>query len=78
MNLGTAIGLGAGTPKPNIEVPGIRLDPVFPVFYKYYDDHAVGELVIRNTERAAIRKVCASFFFNQYMEGPKESAWLPK
>jgi hypothetical protein len=74
VNLGTVIRLAAGVPKSNIEIPGIRLDPVFPVFYKYYDDHPVGEVTIRNTEKGAIRKLRVNFCVNQYMEGPKESA----
>ena len=74
VNLGTIFRLGAGGRKPQLEIPEIHFDPVFPVFYKYYDDHPVGLVVIRNGERGAIRDVRVSFFVNQYMDKSKECA----
>ena len=74
VNLGTIIRLGAGSAKANIDIPEIRFDPIFPVFYKHYDDNPVGEVVILNAEKGSIKNVRVSFFVNQYMAGPKESA----
>ena len=64
--------MGAGAGKANIEIPEIRFDPVFPVFYKHYDDHPVGLATVLNNEKGAIENVQISFFVNQYMDGPKE------
>lgn len=73
VNLGTFFRLGVGPRKPLLEIPQIRFDPVFPVFYKYYDDHPVGSVLIRNSESGTINDVKVSFFVNQYMEKPKQS-----
>ena len=73
IHLGTIIRLGAGSAKSNLDLPEIRFEPVFPVFYKHYDDHPVGEAEILNGERGPIKNVRVSFFVNQYMDGPKES-----
>ncbi|RKX72954.1 MAG: hypothetical protein DRP87_19760 [Spirochaetes bacterium] len=74
VNLGAVIRLGAGAGKANIELPEIRFDPVFPVFYKHYDDHPVGKIKILNKEKGTIRNVKVSFFVNQYMDKPKQCA----
>ena len=55
----------------------IRFDPVFPVFYGYYDQNPVGSVVIENNESSTITDVEVSFFVNQYMEQPKLSATIP-
>jgi tetratricopeptide (TPR) repeat protein len=78
VSLGTVFRLGAGSRKPRLEIPEIRLDPLFPVFYKHYNDHRVGTVVIRNGERGSIRDVKVSFFVGQYMDRPKESEAIPE
>jgi tetratricopeptide (TPR) repeat protein len=50
----------------------IALADVFPVFYKYYDDHPVGTAVVRNTGSASIQNVMVSVFVKQYMDNPKQ------
>ena len=78
VNLGTVFRLGAGSAKARLEIPEIRLDPLFPVFYKHYNDHRVGTAVIRNAERGTIRDLQVSFFVNQYMDTPKRSSVIPE
>ncbi len=56
-----------------VEIRDIIIDPVFPVFYKYYNDNKVGTAKIKNAEDGPIRNVKVSFFVPQYMDGPKES-----
>ena len=45
--------------------------PLFPVFYKYYDDHALGTLALRNSGTSAVSKLKASLWVKQFMDGPK-------
>ena len=78
VNLGTVFRLGAGSRKPRLQIPEIRFDPLFPAFYKYYNNNRVGTAVIRNEEQGAIRDVKVSFFVGQYMDKPKASAVIPE
>lgn len=45
----------------------------FPVFYKYYDDHPIGQLEIINNTRATVSNVRVQFYVKQYMDEPKET-----
>jgi hypothetical protein len=63
-------------PKPapaKVELAEISFPPVFPVFYKYYDDHPFGTLQLRNNTKSAISEVKVSAWVRQYMDGPKEA-----
>ncbi len=66
---GLKIRLGGKTPR--IKIDPIRLDPVFPVFYSYYNDNPLGSLAVTNRERGGIRQLDVSLFVPQYMEKPK-------
>ncbi len=61
-------------PKPRMEIRNIQLAPVFPVFYKYYDENPLGSIRIRNGETGKISDVKVSFFVKSYMDTAKESA----
>jgi hypothetical protein len=75
IRLGSSYRFGSGAAvKPRLEISEVRFDPVFPVFYKHYDDHPVGTVRLRNGERGAIRDVRVSLFVGQYMEQAKENA----
>lgn len=50
-----------------------ELEPIFPVFYKYYDDHPIGTIEITNGASTAATDVAASVYIKQYMDTPKES-----
>ncbi|TFG62049.1 MAG: tetratricopeptide repeat protein [Spirochaetales bacterium] len=78
INIGTTIRLGTGAAKSNMRIPKVRFDPVFPVFYKHYDDHTVGDLTLVNEEKGPVKNVTVSLFINQYMDGPKECAVIPE
>jgi tetratricopeptide (TPR) repeat protein len=73
INLGTIIKFGAEAAKANIQLPEININPIFPIFYKHYDDNPVGNIIILNSEKGSIMNVKVSFFIDQYMSGPKES-----
>jgi hypothetical protein len=56
----------------HVEVIDIEFDEVFPVFFKYYDDHPIGTAVIRNTESGEITDIKVNLIVKQYMDSPKE------
>jgi hypothetical protein len=47
-------------------------NPAFPVFYKYYNDHSIGNLHITNNLDVPISNVKVQFYIKQYMDEPKE------
>jgi len=63
----------AEKPVPKLEIPepGIKLMPLFPVFYKFFDTNPLGTVTIRNQETGPISNVTLSFFIKEYMDGPK-------
>ena len=69
--LAAAIHLGARRP-PSVHIKDIRFDDVFSVFYKYYDDHTLGDAILENRESAPLTNVKARFLIKEYMDSPKE------
>jgi tetratricopeptide (TPR) repeat protein len=62
------------TPGPNegLAVGAVGFEPVFPVFYKYYDDHPIGTMVLRNQEKKPATDVRLTMYIKQYMDAPKD------
>jgi tetratricopeptide (TPR) repeat protein len=77
VHVGGSYRLGLGGGRAKAEFLGVEFEPVFPVFSKYYDDHPVGRLTVKNAERGVIRNVTVSFFVPQYMLKQRECASLP-
>ena len=61
----------------DLVIEGIELAPVFPVLFKYYDEHPVGAVVVRNKGKIPMENLRVDFFVNQYMDGPKASVEIP-
>ncbi len=78
VNLGTVFRLFAGRDRSKLKVKDIHFDPVFPVFYSYYDDHPVGSIELVNGENSSITDLNVYFHVKQYMEQPKLSATVPR
>jgi tetratricopeptide (TPR) repeat protein len=76
--LGVSLGLGGGAGASKLLPVEMKIDPVFPVFYKYYDDNPAGMVVIQNGEKSAAKDVRVSFLAPQFMQGPKECASFPE
>lgn len=55
-----------------LRLAAIRLESVFPVFFKHYDDHPLGEAILRNYEGVPAEDVRVSLFVKQYMDNPKD------
>jgi tetratricopeptide (TPR) repeat protein len=69
--IGTSYHFGAGGRQPEIEIIDIEFENIFPVFYKYYDDHPVGKASVQNDDRFPIKDLKVTFFVDQYMDRPK-------
>jgi len=73
LTLGASFNLGAGKGGAALEVAPM-INPIFPLFYSYYDKNPAGEVLITNQERAPLHDVKLSFLVRQYMDQPKEFA----
>lgn len=50
-----------------------ELNPVFPVFLKYYDSHPLGIVKLTNGTNAEIKNIRVSFFIKDYMNAEQEA-----
>ena len=60
-------------PGAGLEVSNVEFFNVFPVFFKYYSNHALGRIVVKNADTATASNVKAGFFLKQYMDNPSYS-----
>jgi tetratricopeptide (TPR) repeat protein len=67
----------ARTSQPKLQIIDPRFEPVFPVFFKWYDSNPAGTVVIVNKENREIRNVKASIFVREFMDAPKVFAEIP-
>jgi tetratricopeptide (TPR) repeat protein len=88
LGLTNSIGIAAGVTykienKPDNQGPpvlqglppkllNLEFDTIFPVFYKYYDDHPVGSGLLLNPREDEITDISLDFFVKQYMDTPKK------
>jgi tetratricopeptide (TPR) repeat protein len=63
-----------GGPLESVRISGLSFDPIFPVFFKYYDTHPLGELILRNDEKKALEDLQVTLFVNKYMDSPKPAS----
>lgn len=66
IDLGEALGRRA-----RVKVDKESQDPVFPVFFSWYDDNKFAIVRVTNTEPNAITDVTTSFYLEQFMGQPK-------
>ena len=76
VNIGSFMRLGGGGSNAGLEMEQIQILPVFPVFYKYYDDNPLGNLSIKNSESTVLKNIEVSLFVEKYMDSPKVFASL--
>jgi tetratricopeptide (TPR) repeat protein len=69
LNLGILVHLGASKGGVKV-VPSIQ--PIFPLFYSYYDKNPVGSIELRNASTSELKDLSVSFFVRQFMEQPKD------
>jgi len=59
-------------PDVKLEMSDIEFYKIFPVLFKYYDDHPVGRALLKNRTDDPITDLKVSLFVKQYMDNPKE------
>ena len=57
-------------PYDELKISDVEVSPVFPVFYKYYDENPIGSLRLENTGKIPLENVRVKVFVNQYMDNP--------
>jgi tetratricopeptide (TPR) repeat protein len=65
--LQNATKTGAG-----LELSQLNIQDIYPVFYKFYDDHPIGNAVLHNWEKTAVQNVKVSVWIKEYMNDAKE------
>jgi tetratricopeptide (TPR) repeat protein len=50
------------------------IDPIFPVFLKYYDTHPIGKAVLKNAGTAPLEKIKVQLIVKEYMTDKKQCA----
>jgi hypothetical protein len=70
---GQLIQQSAPKPGTGLELSKIDVSDIYPVFYKFYDDHPIGSAVLHNWERAKAQNVKVSVWVKEYMSNPKEA-----
>lgn len=56
----------------------VELDRVFPVLYKYYDDHPMGKAVVVNEGTKVLEDIEIRLSLKQFMDSPKVSARIER
>jgi tetratricopeptide (TPR) repeat protein len=64
-------------PYPGLKVEKLSLDPVLPILYKYYGDHPVGSITLRNMGKIPLEGLKVTIYVNQYMDNPTASVEIP-
>jgi hypothetical protein len=54
-----------------LQIRDIAFEDIFPVFFKYYDDHPVGRATLLNSSDGQITDIAVHLFVKQYMDNPK-------
>jgi tetratricopeptide (TPR) repeat protein len=65
-------------PGEGVRINEIVLNPIFPVFHKFYDDHPIGQVVLINQEEEPITDLSLTLLINKYMDTPKECLISPE
>ena len=59
---------------PDLQVEGTTFESIFPVFYKYYDDHPIGKATLKNSGSIAATDISLDVQVKQFMDAPKACA----
>ena len=64
-----------GNKNANIEIQRKRIDPIFPVFYSYYDENTFGTMEVTNREENEVEEVSVSLLIPEYMSQPRQCSY---
>ncbi len=71
--IGASYGVGRGLREP-FSPAEIRVEPIFPILYQFYDHGPFGSLVLENTGPDTLSDVRLSVFVSTYMDSPRTFA----
>jgi tetratricopeptide (TPR) repeat protein len=60
----------------DLVIKDLSLGPIFPVFFKYYDNNQFGKVKIRNNGKVPLENVKVKTFIKDYMDNPKVCAQI--
>ena len=60
-------------PGTGLELSKINVQDIYPIFYKFYDNHPIGTALLHNSENTPVQNVKVSVFVKEYMDNPKEA-----
>ncbi len=69
--MGTVKPSGVGA-SPKIDLKYIESQPVFPVFYKWYDTNTFGNGTLKNSSTSTLKNIRVQVFINEFMDTPKD------
>lgn len=55
-----------------VKIDEIELQKLFPVLYKYYDNHPLGSIVVKNSGSHPAKNIRLQFYVERYMDNPME------
>jgi hypothetical protein len=55
----------------SVDLPSVDLQPAFPVFFKYYDDHPIGTLRVKSNLKVPVSDIRIQVYIKEYMDSPK-------
>lgn len=70
VNLGMRYKLGGSNKDTNFSIEP-QIQPIFPLFYSYYDANPAGTVKLRNNEESSLTNIRVSFYVKQFMEQAK-------
>ena len=56
-----------------LDVERVQFNQVFPVMFKYYDNHPIGTVSLLNNSNSPMTDVSIEFDVNRYMDNPKQT-----
>ncbi len=60
-----------------MKIANLKTEPLFPVFFSYYEKNPFGSMTIQNLENSAISNVDVYFYIGEYMEQAMLTTSIP-
>jgi tetratricopeptide (TPR) repeat protein len=74
LRAGVGVDVALGNLGGSVDVPALELRPAFPVFFKHYDDHPIGEVQLKSNLKVPATDIRAQLYIKEYMTAPKTVA----
>jgi tetratricopeptide (TPR) repeat protein len=57
-------------------ISALQFNPVFAVMRKYYDNHSIGQIEVKNSNKTTIKDLTVTLLIRKYMDAPRKCAEL--